>query len=494
MNKTWVWPATIIFILAVYTYIALPLIFTGPFNPDEGWYLHSAALLWNGQVPYRDFGFPQSPLILLFHGFFQHVFGPSWYLGRFINVLLGAISIGAAMEIARRFTNSFAAGVYAGIILAFSAWFAVQMVEVSTYALAGLLLLLLVYMYGRQQWFWVGFLSIAALWTRFSLLLVLPLSFLACLTIQRSTWQPFAKGSSAAFLSLVLPFIALAPRQAWLNIAGFHIYTRSSLIQPESQSSFFTYLRLEYWPVYGWFWLLALLGLLVVLWPRSPETKSLRPVILTIWLLAASTSLAHSLAQNATYDTPLLPLLALAGGIGLERGLRLLKLRPRLSAIALASSIFLLGCFSFFSAQMYYQGSGNNEASHQDIARTVNYIQSHSSPSDGILTPELYIPLQAKRSVTAGLEMGRFFYFPEFTRAQAYERGVLNQAMLEEAVTSRTAKFVIFNEAHYWNRLPYGATERDAFASLLVKAGYRLAPELHDFLPALQTLRVYERI
>lgn len=35
----------------------------GRLNHDEGWYLYAARLILDGQLPYRDFAFYQSPLL-----------------------------------------------------------------------------------------------------------------------------------------------------------------------------------------------------------------------------------------------------------------------------------------------------------------------------------------------------------------------------------------------------------------------------------------------
>ncbi|MDW8268066.1 MAG: hypothetical protein RMN24_02775 [Anaerolineae bacterium] len=32
-------------------------------NLDEGWYLWAARLVYEGQIPYRDFAYPQAPLL-----------------------------------------------------------------------------------------------------------------------------------------------------------------------------------------------------------------------------------------------------------------------------------------------------------------------------------------------------------------------------------------------------------------------------------------------
>lgn len=59
---------------------------------DEGFYLYAARLVAEGQVPYRDFFFPQTPLTPYAYGSWFALWGVGWYQGRVLAALLTVIS------------------------------------------------------------------------------------------------------------------------------------------------------------------------------------------------------------------------------------------------------------------------------------------------------------------------------------------------------------------------------------------------------------------
>jgi hypothetical protein len=57
-------------------------------DPDEGWYAYAAQRVFHGDLPYRDFFFPQTPLLPYLYGAWFEVFGATWYSGRALGVLI----------------------------------------------------------------------------------------------------------------------------------------------------------------------------------------------------------------------------------------------------------------------------------------------------------------------------------------------------------------------------------------------------------------------
>ena len=78
------------------------LFFFRQLNLDEGWYLWASKLVYEGKLPYRDFAFPQGPLLPYVYGAFLHLFGEGLYQGRLMTALLGCVSILLGMRLARR--------------------------------------------------------------------------------------------------------------------------------------------------------------------------------------------------------------------------------------------------------------------------------------------------------------------------------------------------------------------------------------------------------
>ena len=68
---------------------------------DEGVYLNAGRLLYEGQLPYRDFPFSQAPVVAYLYGAAVHLFGTSVVVGRSVSFVLGLLGLGAAIGIAR---------------------------------------------------------------------------------------------------------------------------------------------------------------------------------------------------------------------------------------------------------------------------------------------------------------------------------------------------------------------------------------------------------
>ncbi len=109
---------------------------------DEGFYLVSSKLAAEGQVPYLDFFFHQSPLIPIVYGAWLKIFGATWTSARGLSALMAAAAGCIVFEFVRRETLSRFAAVAALTLYVTSglvvAWFTI----VKTFALTNLLLVL----------------------------------------------------------------------------------------------------------------------------------------------------------------------------------------------------------------------------------------------------------------------------------------------------------------------------------------------------------------
>jgi hypothetical protein len=86
------WNAVIVSGITLFILISILFIFFGEANADEGWYLYASKLVFEGQHPYRDFAFTQTPLLPYIYGIAQTVFHPSMYLGRITSAILSTIA------------------------------------------------------------------------------------------------------------------------------------------------------------------------------------------------------------------------------------------------------------------------------------------------------------------------------------------------------------------------------------------------------------------
>lgn len=86
-------------------------------NRDEGWYLLSGRLAFEGRVPYRDFPYFQMPLVPYVFGLPQQLLAPSIDGGRVIAASLGLVSMALVLYLASRLGGVAAAALAAAILL-----------------------------------------------------------------------------------------------------------------------------------------------------------------------------------------------------------------------------------------------------------------------------------------------------------------------------------------------------------------------------------------
>lgn len=87
------WHIVLLLLLFAYTVHGVLLVYRSPINADEGWYLHAASLVMDGELPYRDFAFTQTPLLPYVYGPFQGIFGNSLILGRWTTFAMSSIGM-----------------------------------------------------------------------------------------------------------------------------------------------------------------------------------------------------------------------------------------------------------------------------------------------------------------------------------------------------------------------------------------------------------------
>ncbi|MCX7853816.1 MAG: hypothetical protein N2383_13695 [Caldilineales bacterium] len=97
-------------------------------NLDEGWYLWAARLVYEGQIPYRDFAYPQAPLLPYVYGLFRLVWGQGLYQGRLTTLLLAVGGLTIGYRLTRR-----RGGAWAGVLFL---WLQTTTLVAATYTVA----------------------------------------------------------------------------------------------------------------------------------------------------------------------------------------------------------------------------------------------------------------------------------------------------------------------------------------------------------------------
>ncbi len=96
---------TIAIFFAFLVYFSLGIIFVifGQVNADEGWYLYASRLVYEGQIPYQDFAYTQTPLLPYVYGIVYKFISPSLYAGRITTFLLTTIALFLSLHVSWRY-------------------------------------------------------------------------------------------------------------------------------------------------------------------------------------------------------------------------------------------------------------------------------------------------------------------------------------------------------------------------------------------------------
>ena len=135
------WKGTTLFALVIYLAFAFSFILLGKANADEGWYLYASKLVYEGQLPYQDFAYTQTPLLPYVYGIAQKIFSPSIYLGRIVTSFFSFAALIFSVSIARKYSGEKAGAITALLWATFTYGIYYQSIT-KTYALTTLFFVL----------------------------------------------------------------------------------------------------------------------------------------------------------------------------------------------------------------------------------------------------------------------------------------------------------------------------------------------------------------
>ncbi len=466
-------------------------IWMGELNQDEGWYLNAAKLLTEGQLPYRDFAFTQSPMLPLVYGAVYH-WGRAYGLlgGRVLTWLLGTLGLLAAVVLAVRAGPRRAPRFTAWLCLipiAINVYQSYFTTIVKTYALASVFLaggLALLSFVGPKKGFraalGAGFLLACAAATRISLGAALALGGLYLLTCRKRlkawAWLDFGIGGGLGLALTLLPFMALGRDGFRFGILEYHALREAGpwLAQLAYKVGCLSRLAQAYFPavVAGLFLLIVAVRFLLLRDPGTdsfdpgagaePEPGDIAPRFNSfLWITVMVLGLVH-LAAPFPYDdyqVPVYPVFCAAlaatgarwwlreegrryGGESVpRRGSR------RQAVLVVAWLVCALHAFAAPQAQSWFVAGRDRiwwrlrtqspVAQLRDMARWITDLNVAAQGAQ-LLTQDTYLAFEARLPVPHGLEMGPFSYYPDWPRERAEQLGVLNRDMLLELLANQT--------------------------------------------------------
>lgn len=468
-------------------------------NLDEGWYLWAARLVYEGRLPYRDFAFPQAPLMPYVYGLFRLLWGQGLYQGRLTTWVLATVGLVLGYRFARRRggpwagllflwlqTTTLVAGSY---LLAYSA----------PYALTSTLLLLafqqsLDTAHEDRRHFIATLALMAAAAARLSAAaaLVVVLPYLVYSSRQRKRALVLVGVTTVLAGALFFgPFLAWSGEVMLYDIFGFHTDRMTPEAWPRvRRHSLYTGLRDFAIP-----WLLFTAGLvgggIRLVRSRSRRSwlqKHLPEMAMGLTVLALFG--AHLLPRTTMsfYHSLEMPLVTILGSLTLTK-LGAVLLRKRMRSLLIPGVIGLLALNAGWQGYhvLAYDLVRWPPRHHIAVVRAAaRYIESVVPPGSPILTFATPLVIESHLRLLPGYEMSIFAYRPTWSTAAAERHKVINNALLQEAL--QQPQPVVAMTTYDLDHLLYG--EREQILATLY-GHYRWVKTVPDFGPLHHELRIF---
>ena len=331
------------------------LFFLRQINLDEGWYLWASKLVYEGKLPYRDFAFPQGPLLPYVYGAFLRLSGEGLYQGRLLTVLLGCVSILLGMRLARRLGGERTVLIFLLLQISTLLAIAFQNSYTATYALATCFLIASILCALSDLPETPRAVLTTVLWalatgTRISVAVVIVPLALYLVATSRRPWRIALVMGATAILALGLvfgPFLLQARDVLFYNIFGFHTDRMYPAMQIRAMwRSLIRFVKDFPVPVLLGGAGLAIWAVVARLAPDRRRAWQHHFPALIVGLVVLSLLLAHLIPRttDSYYNSLQMPLLNILGALVLVWAWRRLAGRPALrwAGVTLLASVILL--------------------------------------------------------------------------------------------------------------------------------------------------------
>lgn len=436
--------------IALYVMLSATFFVLGQTNTDEGWYLYASKLVFYGQLPYRDFAFTQTPLLLYIYGVAQ-IWQSSIALGRLVSLLVSLGTLVLGIAIARRYAGPWAGACAALFFAAFTFGIYYDTI-VKTYALVSFFFVATIFVLSldldESRKFPLALLyACLAVLVRVTALFFIAPIFLYVLLAARH-WKTrllvLLTGASAALLAGFF-VIADLPAARW-GIFDSHlrhwqgaqlstqIYRVLTERLPDIVNNFGIAILLFSASLY---FILRLKGIKVWLNERLPISVGGGAL-----LLFAASHLVNGLWETE-YLVPavvaFLPILAIVlGDMYGELGRQ-----PRIFAQGILAATLLLLPLSESIQHIDYTGRRLPLA---EIDQVANFIAQNSTPTDQVLALEAFAAvIDANRPALPGATLAQFsLQLMDVPDSQRFH--VVNTAMIAEAAGQGKPSVIVLTD------------------------------------------------
>ena len=408
--------------------------FFGDLNADEGFYGLAARAVMGGSVPYRDFGFTQTPLLPYINGAVMHLVGFGYIEQRMINVIWALASVGLGVAYLWRCGGRLPVLVFCCLVLSSLGWLSFSS-KGKTYALVGLLLMgMTVFGLSRMKpGVRIGGVlacGAVAVCCRLPILPLVGFAVMGLMLESRSWSRALVIAASGALLglALLLPFALLD----WSNFVfwNFEFHMKSLSVRD------LTY-RLEGFvevalPV----WLLGIASC-AVCW-RSKRLRDFQTWLVVGLVVTVIINLGSTKGYGE-YAVPLVPILALLVARPVaERLPKLPVLSVQLAVLAVVIAVF------FFRPDL--------AATQRRDLGTVVTMLSRIVPEDRPLFGSMpVVALESGHPFPVDLLMGKFVLTEDYSDEEAARRHLITPAQLAQRLRSGEFGAVVLSRSPAWN-------------------------------------------
>ncbi len=449
-------PASLAFVVAAYLAAAIFHVAFGSMNVDEGFYAAATRAVWQGEVPYRDFGFTQPPVVIYANAPLLAALRFGLFEQRVVNAFWGVLALAVASQLVWKRTGRGGGLVLLAVFTLTPAW--LYFVNLGkTYGLTAFLVMVMVslLLQARVGWRKTAALSLVGVLGAASRLPAVP--FFALLWMF-SLWEGGWRGWRhlavafgcllAAFSAVLLPFILVAPEQFWFWVVEFH---RISVPQKEWGLAWNDIAGLA--PA-AWLLVLAAMIWLVV---KRPQGVGLEISVLVASLAGVGVNLLPRGAYEE-YAVPILPPLVAASLIILgpfwRRGL--CWWRTGLVGLILllsAGSIPLINWHKLQDAQKSFPSCWlptNVPPYDFELARSIREgraaIQQLLPSGQSFVGPAIMLAVEADRPIPRRFRMGAFTCTADYDEPRADRLHLATLQLFEQLVRDKEVPVIAMHE------------------------------------------------
>lgn len=489
----------------------------GNLNQDEGWYLYTAKLMSQGQLPFRDFAYTQGPIMPQVYAWAYPVVDALGVAGgRVITALFALIALLLSGLCAVRLAPAgwkHTTALLCITLLGINVYHSYYTTVVKTYGLCTAIIMLGFYFFIRcarsgnaTAAFFAGVFIALASGVRISTGIALFPCGLYLLMRYRSLnhapWLAFGMGGILCLTTIFLPFYLMAPEAWTFGMFEYHTARNAGDSYWVFKAGFISRMVQAYYLAF------ALLVVLFFIWFKNRKVSNDLPnqLLPVLWLCLLSVSLVHFTASipYEDYQVVLYPLFCVLLSTSLCHYLARHEFATAWKPW-LPITVTIIATASAFSSPVNqdWMTIGRDRIwwrmkDKPDLLKLQDvgmHLRKKSAGAGELFTQDAYLAVESGLDLPKNMAMGCFSYYPNLPRARAEKLHVMNREMLHEYLNQPTAKIAALSEYSLAIQSPEISElsqeqQEDLWSRVLDK--YQLIDTIPDFGHGHTTLKILQ--